>query len=118
MKKAMPALLIFLLTIFLVPINTNAKTLKELEEEVKKFTNELQSKNNQIAANDAEVAEIEERIKSIQSQIKEITNETTTLESEIAESNQEIGKFYMCFYFTVGESKLSNLLLFAVLQFN
>ncbi|HIT37431.1 MAG TPA: peptidoglycan DD-metalloendopeptidase family protein [Candidatus Onthousia faecipullorum] len=92
MKKVMPALLIFLLTIFLVPINTNAKTLKELEEEVTKFTNELQSKNNQIAANDAEVAEIEERIKSIQSQIKEITNETTILESEIAESNQEIAR--------------------------
>ena len=58
MKKVMPALLIFLLTIFLVPINTNAKTLKELEEEVTKFTNELQSKNNQIAANDAEVAKV------------------------------------------------------------
>ena len=54
----MPALLIFLLTIFLVPINTNAKTLKELEEEVTKFTNELQSKNNQIAANDAEVSKV------------------------------------------------------------
>ena len=59
MKKTSSILLLLLLTVFLVPINTEAKTLKELEDEVNKFTSELESKNNQIAANDAEVAEIE-----------------------------------------------------------
>ena len=64
--------LLLLLTVFLVPINTEAKTLKQLEDEVNKFTSELESKNNQIAANDAEVAEIEKNIANIQSQITSI----------------------------------------------
>ena len=48
MKKTSSILLLLLLTVFLVPINTEAKTLKELEDEVNKFTSELESKNNQI----------------------------------------------------------------------
>ena len=58
MKKITFALLIVLLTLLLVPVNTNAKTLKELESEVNRFKADLESKNNQIATNDAEVAEI------------------------------------------------------------
>ena len=92
MKKTSSILLLLLLTVFLVPINTEAKTLKELEDEVNKFTSELESKNNQIAANDAEVAEIEKNIANIQSQITSIKKETDVLEQEIAESNQEIAE--------------------------
>ena len=92
MKKISFALLIILLTVFLVPVNTKAKTLKELEDEVNKFTADLENKNNQIAANDAEVAEINKRIANIESQISDIENETKILEQEIEESNIEIAE--------------------------
>ena len=92
MKKTISAFLLILVTIFLVPINTNAaaSTLSELRQEVEEFTADLDSKNNQIAANDAEVAEIQKNIADIESQISEIESETQVLEQEIEESNAEI----------------------------
>ena len=87
MKKTIPAFLLILLAVFLVPINTNAaaSTLSELRQEVEEFTADLDSKNNQIAANDAEVAEIQKNIADIESQISEIESETEVLEQEIEE---------------------------------
>ena len=92
MKKISSIILLILLAVFLVPVNTSAKTLKQLEDEVNKFTADLESKNNQIAANDAEVAEIKKKIADIESQISAIQNETAVLEQEIKESNVEIAE--------------------------
>ena len=92
MKKISSIILLILLAVFLVPVNTSAKTLKQLEDEVNKFTADLESKNNQIAANDAEVAEIKKKIADIESQISAIQNETAVLEQEIKESNVEISE--------------------------
>ena len=92
MRKISCVLLITLLTVFLIPVNTNAKTLKELENEVNNFTADLENKNNQIAANDAEVAEINKKIADIEKQISDIENETKILQQEIEESNVEIAK--------------------------
>lgn len=92
MKKISSIILLILLAVFLVPVNTSAKTLKQLEDEVNKFTADLESKNNQIAANDAEVAEIKKKIADIESQISAIQNETAVLEQEIEESNVEIAE--------------------------
>ena len=91
-KKISSIILIVLLTIFIIPINTNAKTLKQLEEEVNEFTQDIQNRNNQIAANDAEVKEIERNIADIESQITAIENETAILQQEIEESNIEIAE--------------------------
>ncbi len=92
MKKLSSVILLILLTVFLIPVNTNAKTLKQLEEEVNKFTSDLESKNNQIAANNAEVAEIKQKIADYENQISEIESETQVLEQEIEESNEEIAE--------------------------
>ncbi len=92
MKKISSIILLILLAVFLVPVNTSAKTLKQLEDEVNKFTADLESKNNQIATNDAEVAEIKKKIADIESQISAIQNETAVLEQEIEESNVEIAE--------------------------
>lgn len=92
MKKISSVILLILLTIFIIPVNTNAKTLKQLEDEVNKFTADLESKNNQIAANDAEVAEIKQKIADYENQISEIKSETAVLEQEIEESNIEIAE--------------------------
>ena len=90
MKKVSILLLIAILTVCILPVNTNAKTLSQLEDEVNKFTADLESKNNQIAQNDAEVAEIEKKIADYERQISEIKSETAVLEQEIEESNIEI----------------------------
>lgn len=92
MKKISSVILLILLTIFIIPVNTNAKTLKQLEDEVNNFTADLESKNNQIAANDAEVAEIKQKIADYENQISEIKSETAVLEQEIEESNIEIAE--------------------------
>lgn len=90
MKKVSIVLLILILTVCILPVNTNAKTLSQLEDEVNKFTAELDSKNSQIAQNDAEVREIEKKIADYERQISEIKSETAILEQEIEESNIEI----------------------------
>ena len=90
MKKASIVLLILILTVCILPVNTNAKTLSQLEDEVNKFTADLDSKNSQIARNDAEVREIEKKIADYERQISEIKSETAVLEQEIEESNIEI----------------------------
>lgn len=92
MKKISSVLLLILLAVFLVPVNTNAKTLGDLRDEVEEFTADLDNKNNQIAANDAEVKEIQKRIADIESQISKIESETAVLEQEIEESNNEIAE--------------------------
>ena len=92
MKKISSVLLLILLAVFLVPVNTNAKTLGDLRDEVEEFTADLDNKNNQIAANDAEVEEIQKRIADIESQISKIESETAVLEQEIEESNNEIAE--------------------------
>ncbi len=92
MKKISSIILLILLAVFIIPVNTNAKTLKQLEEEVNKFTADLESKNNQIAANDAEVAEIKKKMADYENQISSIKSETEVLEQEIEESNNEIAE--------------------------
>ena len=92
MKKISSVILLILLAVFIIPVNTNAKTLKQLEDEVNKFTADLESKNNQIAANDAEVAEIKQKIADYENQISSIKSETEVLEQEIEESNNEIAE--------------------------
>ncbi|HIS39108.1 MAG TPA: peptidoglycan DD-metalloendopeptidase family protein [Candidatus Onthousia faecavium] len=74
------------------PVSTSAKTIKEFEAEVEKFTQDLENKENQIAKNDAEVAEIEKNIANIESQIMETQNEISSIEQEIEKSNAEIAE--------------------------
>ena len=91
-KKISSFLLIVLLTVFIIPINTNAKTIKQLEQEINSFTADLDNKKSQIATNDAEVKRIQENIANIESQISQIESETAILEQEIEASNQEISE--------------------------
>ena len=91
-KKISSFLLIVVLTVFIIPINTNAKTIKQLEQEINSFTADLDNKKSQIATNDAEVKRIQENIANIESQISQIENETAILEQEIEASNQEISE--------------------------
>ena len=92
-KKLSLFLFIFIIGItFIIPKSTNAQTIQQFEDEVAKYTAELQAKKNAIAKNDQEVAEIEAKIKSIQSEIKTLQQEITNLQAEIDKANIEIEK--------------------------
>ena len=64
MKKNFKKYLLLTLVISLValPYNASAQTLKDFENEVAKYTAELQAKQDKVAKNDAEVAEIKKKI--------------------------------------------------------
>ncbi len=73
-----------------LPLNTSAKTIKEFEAEVSKYTKDLENKKSKVAKNDKEVAEIKKKISNIESQIKSAETEISQLEEEIKKSNEEI----------------------------
>ena len=74
----------------ILPIDTSAKTIKQFEAEVAKYTAELEAKKNKVAKNDKEVAEIKNKIKSIEGQITKAEQDIKNLQKEIDESNKKI----------------------------
>ncbi len=91
-KKVLTSLIILSLTVsyIILPIDTSAKTIKQFEDEVAKYTAELQAKKDKVAKNDAEVEEIKKKIADIQSQITKTEQEVESLQQEIDKSNEEI----------------------------
>ena len=92
MKKITPIILGLMLIVIINPLTVSAKTIKDFENEVNKFTADLENKQNQIATNDKEVAEIKRNIANIENQINEIEKQTKEIEIEIEKSNQEISR--------------------------
>ncbi|MDD5887976.1 MAG: peptidoglycan DD-metalloendopeptidase family protein [bacterium] len=93
-NKVICSLLIVLIfvSLFALPLNTKAKTIKEFEEEAEKYTKQLQEKQANLAKNDAEVAEIEKKISKIEKQVQAMEEEMESLQDEIDQSNKEIAK--------------------------
>lgn len=83
---------ISLFSFIALPLETKAKTIKEFEAEVEKYTKELEEKRSKIAKNDEEVAEIKQKIASIEKQIIAAQQEIEQLQRQIDESNDEIEK--------------------------
>lgn len=77
-------------SLFALPLNTKAKTIKEFEAEVEKYTNELESKKNALATNEAEIAQIHKEIAAIEKQVQAAEAEIVKLQEEIDASNLEI----------------------------
>lgn len=86
------AVILLLVSTIALPIDTSAKTLADLRNEVDSFTQDLESKKNQVAQNDKEVAAISRKILETEGKIKEASNEIIRLQDEIDESNKEIEK--------------------------
>lgn len=92
-KLISTALILSLIVSYIIlPIDTKAKTIKEFEEEVAKYTAELQAKKDKVAKNDAEVAQIKKKIADIENQITKAEQEIESLQAEIDKSNKEIEK--------------------------
>lgn len=93
MKLEIKKILIAFITIAVIfPLTVSAQTLKQFEDEVAKYTAELQEKKNKIAKNNQEVEEIKKKITEIEEKIKTTETEISNLEKEIDECNQKIEK--------------------------
>lgn len=89
-KKILLILIVGIVSFIALPTDTNAKTIKEFENEVAKYTKELQDKKNKLAKNEQEVAQIKAKIKNIESQITQAENDIKKLQEEIDASNKKI----------------------------
>lgn len=84
------SIIIALVSLIALPIDTKAKTIKEFEAEVNKYTQELEEKRASLAKNDAEVAEIKSKIAATQAEITKAQEEIARLQEEIEKSEEEI----------------------------
>ena len=85
-------LFIIIFFIILIPVNVHATTLKEYEDQVAKYTQELREKEAKLAKNAEEIAQVKKNISIIEGQITAANNEIERLQREIEESNQKIIK--------------------------
>ena len=92
MKKLLivTSIILLLVSFIALPIDTSAKTIQEFENEVTRYTKELEEKKANLARNNEEVQQIIKKIKNIESQIEEAENEIKRLQEEIEASQKEI----------------------------
>lgn len=92
MKKLLivTSIILLLVSFVALPLDTSAKTIQEFENEVTKYTKELEEKKANLARNNEEVQQIIKKIKNIESQIEEAENEIKRLQEEIEASQKEI----------------------------
>lgn len=86
------SIMILVVSLIALPLDTKAKTLNQFEEEVTRYTKELEEKKANLAKNDAEVEAIRKKIAQIQNEIEEAKKEVERLQAEIDESEIEIQK--------------------------
>ena len=85
-------IIIVLLVPFVLPINANAKTIAQFEQEVQKYTKALEDKENAISRNNQKIEDIEAKVKRILNQIHTTEKEIDDLKAEIKKCNEEIKK--------------------------
>lgn len=85
-------IVVILMNLIIIPVNTSATTLKEYEDQVAKYTAELNDKKNQIAQSEKEIANIKVKIREIKNQIQDCYNQMNQLQQEIDKSNEEINQ--------------------------
>ena len=91
MKKiSVTLVIVMILSLFALPMRTEAKTIAQFEAEVEKFTAELRAKQNSLNQNKAEIEVIKQKISNIIDQMAAAEKEIDKLQLEIEESNQEI----------------------------
>ena len=84
------SIILLLVSFVALPVDTSAKTIQEFENEVSKYTKQLEEKKANIARKNEEVQQIIKKIKKIESQIEEAENEIKRLQEEIEASQKEI----------------------------
>ena len=94
MRKKIITILLLLILVgnIVIPEKVNATTLREYEELLEKYKNELNDTNNQIYVSRKELEEIQQKISTTETQIKEAQEEIERLEEEIKKNNEEIAR--------------------------
>ena len=93
MKKILICIMILVISLnVLMPYKASAKTVKQFEEEVNKYTKELEAKKANLAKNDKEVKEIKNKIAAIETEIDNAKKEVAQLEIQIKENQEKIKK--------------------------
>ena len=82
--------LVTIISLISLPIETSAKTIKQFEAEVNKYTAELNEVKSKMAKNDADIAAIKKKIANLEQQMVDAQNEIERLQKEIDESEKEI----------------------------
>ena len=82
--------LVTIISLISLPIETSAKTIKQFEAEVNKYTAELNEVKSKMARNDAEIAAIKKKIANLEQQMVDAQNEIERLQVEIEDSEKEI----------------------------
>lgn len=90
MKKRV--IVLFLLLIFLIPINTKAKTLGEFKAELKAVQEALDNNQSEIQATQEEIDSAKARIEEIRTEMTSIDNEMIEINKKIAQLNEKILK--------------------------
>ena len=108
MKKIVVTLLTILL---LVPINANAKTLREFKDELQATQEALDNNQSQIVATQEEIDAAEARVDEIHTEMSdidaemiEINKKIAQLNEKISEKDQEIKDLMRYYQFSNGES--------------
>ena len=91
-NKTIILMLVLATTVSLLtlPLETKAKTIKQFEAEVNKYTEELNAVKSQMAKNDSDIAAIKKKIAVYEQQMTEAQNKIEQLQIEINESEKEI----------------------------
>lgn len=92
-KKIVGIILLSVLVINIIaPYQAKATTLREYEELLEKYKNDLDSTNNQIYVSKQELEEIQSKINATEQEIQEAEKEIADLEEQIRINNEEIEK--------------------------
>lgn len=89
-KKIKQILILIILTIIVVPINTNAKTLGDLKNEYNKLEQKYNDTKNQKKNNEAQYAAASKRIDSIYVEIDQAGKDIEKLNKDIDDLNKKI----------------------------
>lgn len=87
MKKR---IIVLLLVLLLIPINANAKTLREFKNELQAAQEALDNNQSEIHATQEEIDAAEARIDEIHAEMTEIDNEMIEINKKIAQLNEKI----------------------------
>ncbi|MBR2828518.1 MAG: hypothetical protein IKE70_04740, partial [Bacilli bacterium] len=83
-------ILLLFLSLFTLPVETKAKTVKEFEAEIEKYTQELENRRAKIATSEEEIRQIKSRIATTEENIRKTEEEIQALQAEIERCEEEI----------------------------
>lgn len=83
-------ILVISISIFCIPINTQAETLKDYQNLLQKYKDELNANNQELNKTEAQIAADQKEINAIVNEMKAMQKEAQQMREDIVKYNQEI----------------------------